>query len=162
MSKPADPKLIEMLNEVLTAELTSINQYFIHAKLLASWGYPGLSKEKYDESIVEMRDEIGADIPLTIRSAVIENLKEAGVQMEVSARAVGFSEEGVAIERGGDNTRTRVNVALTLLFQGPLSFAIFMLGVGLKALSHFIFEFISFAHGGVVALPRRASRDTDS
>ena len=56
MSKPADPKLIEKLNEVLTAELTAINQYFIHAKMLASWGYPGLSKEKYDESIDEMRD----------------------------------------------------------------------------------------------------------
>mmetsp|Transcript_888 Transcript_888/g.2611 ORF Transcript_888/g.2611 Transcript_888/m.2611 type:complete len:640 (+) Transcript_888:187-2106(+) len=48
------------------------------------------------------------------------------------------------IQRGGDNLRTRCYVALTLLFQGPFSFSIFMLGVGFKAMSHFIFEFITF------------------
>lgn len=51
-----DPQIIEALNAVLTAELTAINQYFIHSKMLANWGYPSLAKEKYDESIDEMRD----------------------------------------------------------------------------------------------------------
>ena len=34
-----DPAIIELLNEVLTAELTAINQYFIHAKMCENWGY---------------------------------------------------------------------------------------------------------------------------
>lgn len=51
-----DPELIELLNEVLTAELTTINQYFIHAKLCENWGYPRLAKKLRDESIDEMRD----------------------------------------------------------------------------------------------------------
>jgi bacterioferritin len=52
----ADPELIELLNEVLTAELTTINQYFIHAKLCENWGYGRLAKKLRDESIGEMRD----------------------------------------------------------------------------------------------------------
>src|SRR5690606_13479695 len=50
-----DPKLIDLLNEVLTSELTAINQYFIHAKMLENWGYPRLAKKKREESIEEMR-----------------------------------------------------------------------------------------------------------
>ena len=51
-----DAHLIEALNEILTAELTAINQYFIHAKMCANWGYPRLAKKKREESIDEMRD----------------------------------------------------------------------------------------------------------
>ena len=51
-----DPEIIEFLNEVLTAELTAINQYFIHAKMNENWGYQRLAKKLYDESIDEMRD----------------------------------------------------------------------------------------------------------
>ena len=50
-----DPKLIELLNEVLTSELTAINQYFIHAKMLKNWGYPRLASKKREESIEEMK-----------------------------------------------------------------------------------------------------------
>ncbi len=55
-----DEKVIELLNEVLTAELTAINQYFIHAKMLANWGYRRLAAYKRKESIEEMRhaDEV--------------------------------------------------------------------------------------------------------
>ncbi len=50
-----DPKVIELLNEVLTAELTAINQYFIHAKMCADWGYKKLAGLVRAESIDEMR-----------------------------------------------------------------------------------------------------------
>jgi bacterioferritin len=48
-------KVIEQLNEVLTAELTAINQYFIHAKMCADWGYTKLAAKVRAESIDEMR-----------------------------------------------------------------------------------------------------------
>jgi bacterioferritin len=51
-----DPQVIEVLNEVLTAELTAINQYFIHARMCANWGYERLAKKKREESIDEMKD----------------------------------------------------------------------------------------------------------
>lgn len=51
-----DPEIIEFLNEALTAELTAINQYFIHAKMNENWGYERLAKKIYDESLDEMRD----------------------------------------------------------------------------------------------------------
>ena len=51
-----DPEVIEFLNEALTAELTAINQYFIHAKMCENWGYERLAKKNYDESIDEMKD----------------------------------------------------------------------------------------------------------
>ena len=51
-----DPQIIEALNEVLTAELTAINQYFIHAKMCENWGYQRLYKKKREESIGEMKD----------------------------------------------------------------------------------------------------------
>ena len=51
-----DAEIIEALNDVLTAELTAINQYFIHSKMCANWGYQRLAKQKYDESIGEMKD----------------------------------------------------------------------------------------------------------
>ena len=51
-----DAKIIEALNTALTAELTAINQYFIHAKLCSHWGYGRLAKFKHEESIGEMRD----------------------------------------------------------------------------------------------------------
>jgi len=51
-----DPAIIELLNEVLTAELTAINQYFIHAKMCENWGYKRLAEQKRKESIEEMKD----------------------------------------------------------------------------------------------------------
>jgi bacterioferritin len=50
-----DAVIIEALNDVLTAELTAINQYFIHHKMCANWGYSRLSCKKREESIEEMR-----------------------------------------------------------------------------------------------------------
>ncbi|HEY8430025.1 MAG TPA: bacterioferritin [Sandaracinaceae bacterium] len=50
-----DADVIDLLNELLTHELTAINQYFIHSKMCANWGYHRLAKRKRDESIEEMR-----------------------------------------------------------------------------------------------------------
>ena len=51
-----DPEIIELLNEVLTAELTAVNQYFIHAKMCSNWGYHRLAAKIREESLDEMRD----------------------------------------------------------------------------------------------------------
>ncbi|MGW4421463.1 bacterioferritin [Streptosporangium sp. NPDC004631] len=50
-----DKKIIELLNEQLTAELTAINQYFLHAKMQENWGYTRLAKYTREESMDEMR-----------------------------------------------------------------------------------------------------------
>jgi bacterioferritin len=50
------PQIIEALNEVLTAELTAVNQYFLHSKLCSNWGYERLAHRAREESIGEMRD----------------------------------------------------------------------------------------------------------
>jgi bacterioferritin len=50
------PAVIEILNEVLTAELTAINQYFIHGRMCDNWGYDRLSEKLRHESIDEMKD----------------------------------------------------------------------------------------------------------
>ncbi len=48
--------VIELLNEVLTAELTAVNQYFLDAKMFSNWGYERLGSKFRDESIDEMKD----------------------------------------------------------------------------------------------------------
>ena len=49
-----DARVIEMLNEQLTSELTAINQYFLHAKMQENWGYTKLAAHTRAESIEEM------------------------------------------------------------------------------------------------------------
>ena len=50
-----DPKVIEHLNTQLTNELTAINQYFLHARILQHWGVTKLGNQEYEESIDEMK-----------------------------------------------------------------------------------------------------------
>lgn len=48
-------EVIKILNTALTHELTSINQYFLHARMLGNWGYKQLEEHEHEESIDEMR-----------------------------------------------------------------------------------------------------------
>lgn len=48
-------EIIDVLNEVLAAELVAINQYFLHAKMCANWGFTGIANKTRTESIGEMK-----------------------------------------------------------------------------------------------------------
>ncbi|MEM6649969.1 MAG: bacterioferritin [Pseudomonadota bacterium] len=50
-----DKKVIEYLNKALTLELTTVNQYFLHARMYKDWGLDRISKIEYEESIDEMK-----------------------------------------------------------------------------------------------------------
>lgn len=54
--QPVSPRVVELLNDALTFELTVTNTYFLHARMLDNWGLPKLGKVLYALSIDEMRD----------------------------------------------------------------------------------------------------------
>jgi bacterioferritin len=112
-----DPDIIELLNDVLTSELTAINQYFVHSKMLSNWGYPKLAEQKREESIEEMKhaDEVIDRIlfldgtpnmqrlnPVRVGEEPIE-MHELDLQLEVEACK--RLNEGIAL------CRTRVTTA---------------------------------------------------
>ena len=54
--QPVSPRVVELLNDALTFELTVTNAYFLHARMLENWGLAKLGKVFYDLSIDEMKD----------------------------------------------------------------------------------------------------------
>ena len=109
-------EVLQLLNALLTNELTAINQYFIHAKMCENWGYDRLAAKVREESIDEMRH---ADLVISrilflegvpnlqryhkihVGETVKEQL-EADLQVEYSA--ISFLNQGVeACRKAGDN-----------------------------------------------------------
>lgn len=104
-----DPAIIEALNGVLTAELTAINQYFIHYKMCENWGYKRIATKKRSESIEEMKhaDEVIERIlyfdgipnmqrlsPVMVGENVVEMHK---VDLQLEYDAVKRLNEGIAL-----------------------------------------------------------------
>ena len=110
------PEVIDALNEILTAELTAINQYFIHARMCENWGYKRLWKKVREESIGEMRH---ADrlIERVLYLEGVPNVQRLGkvnvgqtvpeqlrLDLELERSAVAALNAGVELCRGaGDN-----------------------------------------------------------
>jgi bacterioferritin len=51
-----DPAILDLLNQVLTNELTAVNQYFLHARIVENWGYERLYEKFRGQSLGEMKD----------------------------------------------------------------------------------------------------------
>lgn len=114
-----DPDVIELLNEVLTAELTAVNQYFLDAKMLDHWGLARLAHHFRDASIDEMKDaEAVTDRilylegipnyqrlgPVRIGETAVEKLQLA---LDLEREAIERYNRGVALarEKGDNGTR---------------------------------------------------------
>ncbi len=109
-------EVLQLLNQLLTNELTAINQYFIHAKMCENWGYDRLAAKVREESIDEMRhaDQVISRIlfldgvpnlqryhKLHVGETVKEQF-EADLQVEYSA--IAFLNQGIeACRKAGDN-----------------------------------------------------------
>lgn len=110
------PEIIELLNEVLTAELTAINQYFAHAKMQKNWGYLGLADHTRAESIDEMHHAESA-IERILYLEGVPNLQRLGsvrvgetvpeqfrVDLDLEYAAIERFNRGIALAREvGDN-----------------------------------------------------------
>ncbi|MGD8316244.1 MAG: bacterioferritin [Myxococcales bacterium] len=111
--------VIAVLNEVLTSELTAINQYFIHSKMCEDWGFPKLAKKKKAESIEEMHhaDQVIARIlflegvpnmqryfPIKVGEGPIEQHR---LDLELEYDAVKRLNDGIALcrDKGDNGTR---------------------------------------------------------
>lgn len=97
-----DADVIELLNEVLTAELTAVNQYFLDAKMLSNWGYERLGSKFREDSIDEMKDADGL-IERVLYLAGMPNLQRLGTirvgETPVEKLRLALELEGEAIER---------------------------------------------------------------
>ena len=122
-----DAQVLDLLNEILTAELTAINQYFVHAKMCENWGLLRLAKKKREESIGEMHDAdrlmerilyLGGTpnlqrlFPVRVGEDAIEQHR-LDLQLEIAA--VERYNRGVALarEKGDNGTRELLERHLT-------------------------------------------------
>jgi bacterioferritin len=109
-------QIIDLLNEVLTAELTAINQYFIHGRMCENWGYKRLWDKLRAESVDEMK-HADALIKRILYLDGVPNLQRYGkinvgqtvpeqlkLDLEVEKHAVGALNRGIELARSlGDN-----------------------------------------------------------
>jgi bacterioferritin len=121
------PEIIELLNDVLTAELTAVNQYFGHAKMQKNWGYERLAEHSRDESMDEMRhaDELIERILYLEGSPNLQRLgsvrlgedpvEQLRLDLEVERDAVERLNRGIArcVELGDNGTRELLADMLT-------------------------------------------------
>lgn len=120
MSRVKHPEIISLLNEVLTGELTAINQYFLHAKMMQNWGYERLYKKVWAESIDEMKhaDQLIArvlyldglpNVQRMYKVRVGENVEECfRADLAVEYDAIPRLQEGVALCREKQDEGSRV------------------------------------------------------
>jgi len=114
-----DTDILELLNDVLTAELTAINQYFIHAKMCDNWGYRRLAEHGRNESIDEMKHaetlierilyfdgvpNLQRLFPVRVGETVPEQF-DLDVQLEYAAVERLNRGIAVAVEHGDNGTR---------------------------------------------------------
>jgi bacterioferritin len=121
------PEIIELLNDVLTSELTAINQYFGHGKMQENWGFHRLAERSRHESIDEMKhaDAVIERIlyldgmpnlqrlgPVRLGEGPVEQLR---LDLEAEVEAVARFNDGIALAvRHGDNgTRELLESMLT-------------------------------------------------
>ncbi|MFS8482756.1 MAG: bacterioferritin [Acidimicrobiia bacterium] len=121
------PEIIELLNDVLTAELTAINQYFGHYRILGNWGFERLAERAREESIDEMKhaDEVIDRIlyleghpnlqrlgPVRLGEDPVETLR---LDLDLEHEAVERLNRGIAlaVELGDNGTRELLADILT-------------------------------------------------
>jgi bacterioferritin len=121
------PEIIELLNEVLTAELTAINQYFAHAKMQESWGYLRLAEHTRAESIDEMKHAESV-IERILHFEGVPNLQRLGpvrvgetvpeqlrLDLAVEHEAIERFNRGIALARETGDNGTRELLARMLV-----------------------------------------------